>query len=184
MTLPVWGQWVLGAAALITAMGVLWAKVVKPLLKFAKQADRMIPLLQKLTDTFIANPNSFGVLNEIASQFKTDSGSSLRDVVDRLEKAANENHQAAEILKVELASTKQLAERDRQEIQRLILMIDRVAEAQKVVATNLIEAQKAVDTVALDLADAHKRADAIHHTEPAGTAADAASQVSQTDEEA
>lgn len=59
---------------------------------------------------------------------------------------------------------------------QLINVVDGIAEQQALVARNLRTAQEAVDNVAADLAESHKRADEVHASEPAGTAADAAQQ--------
>jgi type II secretory pathway component PulM len=92
--LKIAGYIVLGGAVL-SALGYLWKKLVKPMAKFITEADQMIPLLSALNETFKHNPTAFAVLDDIAAQFRTDSGSSLRDAVDGLVKSAAENKLAA-----------------------------------------------------------------------------------------
>lgn len=191
--MPEWVQWLIAAAAVVTALGVLWAKVVRPGFRAAKTADEMLPLLVELTAVFRGNQSAFSVLENIASQFRTDSGSSLRDVVDRLELAADENRQAAEILKIGAEATRQLAVRDREQVERIVLMVDRltvkvdavtssagrIEAAARIVASDLVKAQEAVDGVAIDLAEAHVRADEVEGHP--GEAADAASRSPRDD---
>lgn len=188
--LPQWAQILLSIAAIVTALGVIWTKVVRPLLRFSHSAEEMIPMLRALTLTFRDTPNAFAVLDEIVAQFRTDSGSSLRDVVNRLEDAARANHQSGEVLKVGVESAKQLADQDRQQLLRLIVLLDRlttkVDSAGTIaagVARDLAVAQVAVDGVAEDLAVAHRRADEVPHGADPGTAADAAAKQSISEAE-
>jgi len=191
---PKWGQWVLGAAALVTAFGILWTKVLNPVRKAGNRAEEMLPLLVDLTETFKDTPAAFLILDQIIAQFRTDSGSSLRDVVNRLEQQNLEAAAAsltvatqARELAVGVEAARQLAVRDREELARLFLQLDRVTvkvdsalltiaaiqSAATGVAFDLTKAQAAVDGVAADLADAHARADATGGMPP-GAAADAA----------
>lgn len=124
--MPAWVQLIIGLAAVVTAAGVLWTRVLHPIIRFANHAEQMFPLLQELTMAFRNTPNAFKVLDQIVAQFRTDSGSSLRDVVNRLEDAANENRAAAERLKIGVETVKQLAEQDRTHLQQLIILLDRL----------------------------------------------------------
>jgi hypothetical protein len=130
--LTIAGYIVLAGAAL-SALGYLWKKAVKPVAKFITEADKMIPLLVALNETFKDNPTGFKVLNEIAAQFRTDSGSSLRDVVNRLEVAAKENREAARLaaeaaekLKIGVEAQRLLDVKDREVMRELTLKLDRV----------------------------------------------------------
>lgn len=165
------------------ALGVLWTKAIRPLslflYKFIQAQQEMLPLLQNLTEVFKDNPNAFNVLDEIVAQFRTDSGSSLRDAVNRIEEAskaaklvADEARIAAEELKIGVAATKQLTEMDRAERREQMLKLDRVSEIVRTSAATGIRMETAQSGVASDLAAAHKRADA-NQGEP-GAAADAA----------
>lgn len=57
---------------------------------------------------------------------------------------------------------------------KMLLVLDSMKAAADLVAQNLVTAQTAVDSVATDLADSHRRADET--VGPHGAAADAASQ--------
>lgn len=140
--MPIWIQYILAAAALLAAIGVIWTKGIKPLFDALKLSQEMLPLLKQLTIEFKDTPQAFKVLDEIVGQFRTDSGSSLRDVVDRLEAAAlenrnviAENRQMAESLKVGVEASRLLAERDREQVSNLIMVLDRLAVKVDVMAT-------------------------------------------------
>lgn len=55
------------AAVAITAIGVIWRTVLRPLVRVLKSAEETLP-----------------VVLDIAKEFKANHGSSLRDVLDRL----------------------------------------------------------------------------------------------------
>lgn len=172
-------------AAVVVAVGTLWRMVVQPTADLIVLQRQALPLLRSLSKVFGDVPTPFDVLGEIVAEFRTDSGSSLRDVVNRLDVAAAENRSAAEVLKVQVEASRLLAVDDREQLQRLLLILDRVtvkvetnstareAEAERVRA-NLAVAQAAVDDVAHDLSGAHDRADATTGGVP-GEASDAAS---------
>ena len=194
--IPGWIQLIIAAAALVTALGVLFQKVVRPGVKAASTAEEMLPLLRELTVTFKDTPNAFKVLYAMAGQFKTDSGSSLRDVVNRLEDASTDAKNIINQLRVDVASDRQLDERDRQELRAMLLSMDRLATQVAVLITSGIRVEedrvlvaealtlreqvtdKAIASVASDLAASKKRADDTPEGE-AGAAADAASQSSE-----
>lgn len=124
--MPGWAQAVLWAAALATALAALWTKVMRPGARLIAMTERMLPLLVELTAVFAGTPTAFRVLDEIASQFRTDSGSSLRDVVNRLDQAAADNHAAGEALRIQVDVVKDLAAQDRAQLARLVVALDRL----------------------------------------------------------
>lgn len=168
--MPVWGQILLATAAILVALGTIWQKLIRPGIKLATNAEEMVPLIQELTRVFRDNPNAFSVLDDIAREFRADSGSTLRDVVNRLEDSALANERASEVLKVGVEATKQLAQQDRDQMQRLLISMDRLA-------TKIDRQELARLKVADDLAKTRQRADEIvtQDGEP-GEAADAAAQ--------
>lgn len=94
--MPGWVQLVIAAAAFVTACTVLWRSVIRPGAEFIAMTSEMLPVMRDLLRAFDeAPPQTFKVLADIAAQFRTDSGSSLRDVVNRLEDAAGIAAQAA-----------------------------------------------------------------------------------------
>lgn len=190
--MPAWTQIVLAVSTVFVGLAALWSKVLRPGMRFANNAEQMLPLLQDLTVTFRDTPGAFKILNQIIAQFRTDSGSTLRDVVNRLEVAANDNKAASELLKVGVETAKQLAEQDREQLRRLILLLDRltlrvdqlmvsgqrIEEDRTHVAEDLAAREKQLDAatagVADDLVASRLRADDA--VGDPGAAADAASQ--------
>ena len=124
--MPAWLQWLVWVAGGITALAVIWTKFVRPTARFIARIEAMAPLLVELTEQLKGSPQSFQILKEIVAQFRSDSGSSLRDVVDRLEKAAGENKESARLLRIKaevleegVAAVKELAKLDRAQATRL-----------------------------------------------------------------
>lgn len=172
--MPVWAQWALGIAAVLTAASTIWRLFLKPMASLISLQEAALPLLRDIVRVFGNNPNVFDVLSEIAKEFRTDSGSSLRDVVNRLEHAATANTAASQVLRVEVEASRQLAVQDREQLQRLILSLDRITvkiDAGDVVRDRM---EAATGVVASDLAEAHQRADAIGPGHETGAASDAA----------
>lgn len=183
--MPTWVGTVIATAAVLAAAGTIWRMFVQPMAALIVLQRQALPLLRSLSKVFGDVPTPFDVLGEIVAEFRTDSGSSLRDVVNRLDSAALENRSAAEVLKVQVEASRLLAVDDREQLQRLLLVLDRLTvkvetnsteraiESERV-RDNLTVAQTAVNEVAQDLSDAHDRADATKGAP--GMAADAASQ--------
>jgi hypothetical protein len=187
--MPNWMQYVVWAAGVVAALTVLlglpvlfWKKVLRPGAKLITTTDEMLPLLKTLTLTFKDNPDAFKVLGDIAAQFKTDSGSSLRDVVNRLEAAAEDNRravqaasEAAEVLKIGVEASRLVSDQDRAMVRRLEILLDRLGVKVDEGAATGMRIERAAGHVAQDLAASHRRADETEGGEP-GAAADAAAQ--------
>lgn len=150
---PVWLQVILAVFVGATAVAAFVAKVLKPLWIAAQRADRMIPMLGDLTEQLRDVPDVFAILKEIVGQVRTDSGSSLLDIIKRLEAASDRNAAANTALLALLTS--------------LGVRIDAGA------ATGLRN-ELAAAVVAVNLSDAHGRADATDAGGPPGEASDAA----------
>lgn len=175
-----WQKYILGAAGLILASGVIWRQFIKPTLDFYVTAKQLVPLLKKMNDVFGGDPNALDVLYEIKSQFTTDSGSSLKDQINRLEAAAVKQELNAEHLKVGVASQEALARDDREQLRKLLVELGVNAKAMYVLSSAVDGIKQDARSVAEDLAAAHKRADDVSD-QPHGAAADAAAQ--QTEKE-
>lgn len=173
--MPVWTQYILGIAGLLIAIGVIWTKALRPAARFVSMAEEMLPLMKNLTKAFKDTPQAFEVLDEIVEQFRTDSGSSLKDQVNRLESAAERQEANAEHLKVGVASQKELAEDDRKQLRSLLIELGINAQAMRELTELVENIKKDARNVADDLAAAHKRADEVSN-QPHGAAADAAAQ--------
>jgi hypothetical protein len=146
-------------AAALAGVIFIWKKGVKPLAKFIHNVDIMLPLIIELTETFKNTPYAFKILDEIVAQFRTDSGSSLRDAVNRLETAATENRDSAkaaarvaDFLRISIEASKKLDQRDRDELRDMLLRLDRVAQAVDAGAATGLRNEAAASVVASDLA--------------------------------
>lgn len=82
--MPTWVQLIISAAAVVMAVGTLW-KVILPGSKLIAEWAAIMPVLRTLVKEFAENPGSLKVLKQISDQFSTDSGSSLRDAINRVE---------------------------------------------------------------------------------------------------
>lgn len=183
--MPVWGQVVLSVAAVCGAVVYLWSKVLRPGAQLISTMDRLLPVAKELAEQFHDAPEAFKTLREIAVQFKADSGTSLRDVINRLEVAANENRASAEVLKVNVEAARQLAEQDRQQLAALIAKldlanskIDQAVDIRDSIAANLethlVDEGAGRAAIAADLEASHLRAEAHPVDSESGAAADAA----------
>lgn len=134
-TMPHWAQWIVLASVLAIAVAAIWTKVLRPLSKLIVFLDQILPLLTALLAQSQKDPDYLAVLYEIAAQFKTDSGSTLRDIINELLASAKEAKKAAEDLRVEagvikekVAIVKELASDDRAESVK-----DRIERSKKLV---------------------------------------------------
>ncbi len=175
--------WIIGIAATVTALSVLWHKALKPGARVISQTERAIPVMQALVETFGKDPAIFDVLHEIASEFRANKGSTLRDVVDRMERKLNEQAERdvvleanlkeatvsgqviAEQLKINVAAVRILAESDRARVSEMMVLLGKVS-------ANIDVSQVLGQATADDLAASHARADKHVDADP-GSAADA-----------
>ena len=89
--MPEWVQWVGGFAAFILAVSVIWGKVLKPGASLVTLLDKLLPLAEELVDHFEESPQAFQTLAVIAKEFEANAGTSLRDVINRLETESRED---------------------------------------------------------------------------------------------
>lgn len=164
--MPLWVSYILAAGALIVAVSTIWTKVVKPTLHFFATAEEMLPLLRTLTKEFKGSPEAFRTLNEIASQFHTDHGTTLRDVINELQVSSTDLRQRAEASKI-------LDEQLAAQIARLTVKVDENTATTEAAAATSKRIEVANSGVAHDLAARSKRADEVEGGD-AGAAADAA----------
>ena len=91
---------VVGVAAALTAVGVIWTKFLRPGARLVTTAERMVPVLTSFTKAFEETPDAANVLHSIVVEFRNNGGSTLRDVVDELTKSVAEGQrQVAELSK-------------------------------------------------------------------------------------
>jgi hypothetical protein len=84
---------VVAFSVIVKTPGFLWSKIIQPFARSVVEIDT-VTQLAKVAPDLIMLSHMGPVLVDIASQFKTDSGSSLRDVINRLELTAKENSAA------------------------------------------------------------------------------------------
>jgi len=96
--MPPWAIVIVSLATVLVAMVTLWQKAIKPMALTIAEANNAVPVMRALVDAFSGDPNVLAVLQQIAAQFRTDSGSSLRDVVNSLAEAAEANRVSNEQL--------------------------------------------------------------------------------------
>jgi hypothetical protein len=150
--MPASAQWFITAAAVVTAIGLLIKKVIIPGYKGVGALEDALPVFREFTATFKGKTDVFKVIEEIAQQFRTDSGSSLRDAVDQLgryaernrlsaekaaevanqaaavaEQAAEDNRRSNEQLMIRFEAQRQLDEQRSEQQERLVLKVDRAA---------------------------------------------------------
>lgn len=171
--MPVWVQVMVGIAAAAVASGIIWKKVVQPVARLITLMDKALPLLIQLVEQFEDTPHAFAVLNEIIHEFRTNSGSSLRDCVNRLEAAARENKAASEVLAVNVEAARQLAAQDRAQIANLVVLLETVSAKQRESIKTVDRLEAGGRLVAQNLDEAQTRAEQVEGGEP-GAAADAA----------
>lgn len=152
LALPTWLSILLAAAAAVTAAATLWTRLLRPGYLVMAGVEESLPVLREFVRVFRDSPNAFEVLDQMAAQFRTDGGSSLADVVNRLERAAVDNakaviltdthgavavaelraanqqiHHQMNTLLVASETDRVLADRDRHDLKTLLLMIDRLS---------------------------------------------------------
>jgi len=129
--MPPWLQWIIGVGAAVTAVWTVWIRALKPIAQLVVLHNRLLPVLTALLAEFEKSPDAFSVLADMAKQFKADSGSSLRDAVDRIQRSADDAKAAADNLKSGVAAQRQLATIDRDHVSQLMILLDRVAVMQR-----------------------------------------------------
>lgn len=159
--MPIWAQVIVSISILVVAVGVLWKKVLKPMAKLVALLDKSLPVLKELVIRFEDQPHAFKILNEVAAQFRTDSGSSLRDVVNRLEQAANENKSSAIRLGVNLEGERKLAEQNREAMRRLADLVNKISRKVSETGSDVSELQEGARHIAVELAAAQNRAEDV-----------------------
>lgn len=183
--LPAWTELLIGVAAIVIALTALW-RWLRPIAQFAGEWESTtLPLLRKMGKAFGDEPGSLDVLKDIAHEFKNNNGSTLRDTVDDIKDAATQSKRltiqvaeetrvSAETLRVGVEATRLLADQDRAKLQQLIILLDRLTIRVDAGSETSLRIESAAGVVADDLAESHRRADAVGSMDH-GAAADAAS---------
>lgn len=171
--MPAWALIITGIAALLVASGIIWTKI-KVVAELIAEGNRTVPVMRAFTDVFGSDPSILKVLREMGAEFRTDHGTTLRDVVNRLEVAAEANNlntaalqSAVDQLRISSESVKELAHDDREQVARLAALLTLLEQ-------RVVDAADLAAGVAEDLEASHVRAEAQHPEAAPGEAADAA----------
>lgn len=135
--MPTWLIITTGVLGGVVTLSAIWNKVLRPLALAISAVERAVPVMKVLTDTFGEDATTIRVLKDIAAEFRTDSGQSLRDLANRLEDSANENKSAVNLLQVRLESMKEMAVRDREHLAHLTQTLDRMRQQLEQVITTV-----------------------------------------------
>lgn len=167
MDMPGWLQVLLWIAGGLGALYVIGPKGVLPIYRFVKQVEKSVPVLADVTDK-LSDPDVVSVIVAMARQFQTDSGSSLRDVVNDIKAAGVESVRVTDVLRVNVESARELAAADRILLARVSMLLD-------LLQGKVDDAAGLAAGVASDLEASHVRAEELRGTNhPSGDAADAA----------
>lgn len=145
-------------SALIIALGVIFAALRKARMFFRK-IDRLGSLLEDMTEHFGNAPDAFKILQDIIAQFRTNSGSSLKDQMDALTGSiasltdvARSNKVASIVLENQIDAIKEIAKMDRDQataerahIMRLLQQVEGQVAMTKSTADDLKEELKKPD---------------------------------------
>jgi hypothetical protein len=174
LAIPGWMQFVVAAVGVIVAFAFVWMKIILPFAKLVTEGQKFLPMLSDLP-----------ILREIIATLRSNSGSTLKDQLDRneaamirLESAVERLEEgaavtalallkAAEDVRVKAEVIRQLAERDREVFGEI------VRSGVRTEASGARREAEAAD-VAENLAAHQRRADSVPPSAPAGTAADVA----------
>lgn len=162
MTIPDWLQITLWTAGGIAACTVIWKQLLHPLARLISYLQEALPLVRELTAQFKETPDSFSVLEEIAAQFKTDSGSTLRDIINNiqgsiesLKASAEESREAAKELRIKaqildenLQVVKRLAATDREDAAHRLRLSEQLLTELKGIDATTKSAPSAVSSLA------------------------------------
>lgn len=104
-----WVVFVIGVSVAVVAVAIALQKVwlgIRALHRAYVKVAAGIETQQNMTEMFVANG---AVLDAIGRQFNTNGGSSLRDVIDEIQRTADENHSKAELHWNEISQTTRVA---------------------------------------------------------------------------
>lgn len=88
----IWAKGLGATVAIVTAAIALWKKVIKPFFFFVKDFVHCATVLKDSIPQLEQFNEILPVLNTIASEFKNNHGSSLRDRIDSIETLAKNSH--------------------------------------------------------------------------------------------
>lgn len=138
--MPFFLQVILWVSGAITAFGIIWTKVAKPLVSAIVETQVTKPVIRALVKEF-HDPSLLSVISEIAEQFKNNSGSTLRDGFDRIEAA---QHQLKLMTETEIKIAREQMAYLSARINSIDAAADRIEASAIMVSKKLSEAQTSV----------------------------------------
>lgn len=85
--MPDWVLWVIGLAALVVAVRTLWTKAIRPIRDAVKQIHKTYNRVDSTAKATANLSERLATVEDQTKELKNNSGSSLRDAVDRIEAA-------------------------------------------------------------------------------------------------
>lgn len=101
-------------SAIVVAIGILFG-AVRRIMKFIAVIERLVPLLGDVVNQLSSTPDAFKILKEIIAEFRTNSGSSLRDAINQLTRIADDNKKATAQLEVKIETVRLVAVEEHEE---------------------------------------------------------------------
>lgn len=146
--MPTWVTILLAVAAVVAASGVIWRQFLKPLSSAIHTGNELIPIAKELAEQLKDTPDAFAVLKDIIEEFRSDGGSSLKDIVIELKSTGERNtaaiqklieqgESAAQIIKTGQEASRILAAEDRVQIANLLSALGKLEDKVVDVATTV-----------------------------------------------
>lgn len=134
--MPSWMIYTGGIATFLLAVSIIGTKVwrwVRGGAEVVSQFERTVPVMKRFTQAFYDNPEAAEILRQIAFEFKPNHGTSLRDVVDRIEGTARQMAHTLELMQERLTSYEQMVDL----LKRINVKADTAAAGALLIAENL-----------------------------------------------
>lgn len=136
--MPAWLQYLLWAAGALTALILLWNKVLLPGAKIVSGVADMAPAIDDLRE-LMKDRQSLAILRQISAQFRTDSGSSLADKVHNLEiSATTAATKSAAALEASLEAKAAAASRNAK-LDDLVVTVHQIARTASIAGSGYID---------------------------------------------
>jgi hypothetical protein len=165
---------ILLVSSVIIGLGVIFT-AIKKTRNILRNVDKTMLLMEDMTLHFGNTSNSFQILQEIIAQFRTDSGSSLKDQINRIENSisnltevARKNEITASVLEGQVSTVKELSALDRRqgavERARIMSLLQYLEAGVATGTASSLKAEETATQVAKDLANHDAAADAETHS--------------------
>ena len=126
-----WPVWIVAAAAVLTALSVIWRLFLKPLGEILALLEEAVPLLKAQVVAFRGIKDPYPVLEAIIAQTRSDSGSTLRDAINRTEEIADQLKAAEQRNQERDEKARRLAAKDRRILADMAKQLDAMAKPRR-----------------------------------------------------